>query len=104
MTEQLDKSVDIKNTIKEHSGIVRQFVDVGYSEQEADFMFDMYYSKLEKFMTPEQLSVYSDVVSSEVYRKFVETNTHFSASSAYDEFLHEALLMETQQQEMKFDA
>ena len=95
---------NLKENLKNNSGIVTQFVDVGYSREEADFMFEIYFSKLEKHMTPEQLNVYNEVISSEPYKKFVQTNTHFAASSAYDEFLHEALMQENKQKDMKFDA
>lgn len=95
---------NLKENLKNNSGIVTQFVDVGYSQQEAEFMFEMYFSKLQKYMTPEQLAVYDEVISSEPYKKFVQTNTHFAASEAYNEFLHEALMQETKQEDMKFDA
>ena len=95
---------NLKENLKNNSGIVTQFVDVGYSQQEAEFMFEMYFSNLQKYMTPEQLDVYNEVISSEPYKKFVQTNTHFAASSAYDEFLHEALMLENKQEDMKFDA
>lgn len=95
---------NLKENLKKYSGIVTQFVDIGYSQEEADFMFEIYFSKLEKHMTPEQLDVYNGVISSEHYKKFVQTNTHFAASSAYDEFLHEALMQENKQEDMKFDA
>ena len=95
---------NLKENLKNNSGIVTQFVDVGYSQQEAEFMFEMYFSNLQKYMTPEQLDVYNEVISSEPYKKFVQTNTHFAASSAYDEFLHEALMQENKQEDMKFDA
>lgn len=88
----------VKETLKEHSGIIKQFVEVGYSQEESNYMFELYFSKLEKYMTPEQLSVYSDIISTLEYKKFVETNAHFAASTAYEEFLHDALMQEAKQQ------
>lgn len=95
---------NLKENLKKHSGIVAQFIDVGYSQEEAEFMFEMYFSKLQKYMTPEQLAIYDEVISSEPYKKFVQTNTQFAASEAYNEFLHEALMQENKQEDMKFDA
>lgn len=95
---------NVKEILKEHSGIIKQFIDVGYSQAEAEFMFELYFSKIDKFMTPEQQKVYSDTISSDLYKSFVETKTHLAAASAYDEFLYEALLQENQQKDMKFDA